>query len=101
MVFLRTLSERPPERTGKDISKVVGADKLTLGLFFVNIISKFCTISNKRYLCNYVILSVAEGNSPNEMGEMSLTFKRQKGCVARVSNPWKGTFRLILFVVTI
>ena len=46
-----------------------------------------------------VILSVVEGNSPNEMGEMSLVFKRQKGCVARVSNPWKGTFRLMLFVV--
>ena len=42
-------------------------------------------------LLNYVILSAVEG-SPNEMG-VSLTFKRQKGCVARVSNPWKGTTR--------
>jgi len=43
------------------------------------------------FLSNYVTLSVVEGNFPNEMGKMSLPFKRQKGCVARVSNPRKGT----------
>ena len=35
---------------------------------------------------------------PQWNGGVSLTFKRQKECVARVSTPWKGTFRLMLFV---
>ena len=53
-------------------------------------------ISASEYVIPSEAVGVVERNFPDGTGKMSLPFKRQKGCVARVSN-LRGSVPLVYY----